>query len=649
MGVDRLLNTRAAMFLHVVACVDLLAHTHVGVDASVLLHILLVRHALDIVREKSWVSFRRSVWGFLSTLLHTWGAGTCRFTFVDDGVRLRGKVVNKNREDRACHATQRLEEGDSGLSGDRAEGVGGSSSSLHAALRAFIYDATDQFRFTVRRFLSSPGSTGLHRLEVLVAPSEAEHELIRRQRLPEEDPSHLHYLAVNDSDYIALGGIRLLFPASSVNHKTQRLRRTGLWQQLVDIFDGRPVALQEPWRVPKDEEEIKFYDLVQAHGREAFAIYSLLAHNDYKRIPGASDKVVLRAMTAAHKKGEFTVKGCIASLHTQVDSRYRIPEHEMMRLVDKALVMYGAPVVFDTAPDGSITGFRHLSPPGDISLLSGMTQAEVVELTSIARFHEVDANEFSTGGYDLVSLFSRDQDADLPSEEPPVPVNPPFDSTLSFRPRSTAPVPADLHRWNVAQCKEFLTERNRSTTGRLADLRAMIRAMHEVCTADDCLPSVESVSQERSEMEQESWKILNMRPFIKVEDERNRQMPRNASDAIDRWFCDKDADTARNLLQGLTRSVADVRVLFEEPCKETIRDGFVLHTSDMYITARIGFSYPSKKEHNQSRDVLAKVWLLRAGEEWDVGGVCWVRCLLPQGILTDLAVRKKLCDYRPCR
>ena len=162
----------------------------VGVDASAVIHAMLRRCMTEILVQVDWSGFAVHVEEMGRALLAAVSDDPGRVKFALDGKRLHAKLENDARSVKRVAARKRVGEAlDSGMEPSKRE--------KQVAIGAMAIKAGE----IVYQVL-----TGL-RIEVVVAPTESEHQLCLLQEL-----EVINIVYANDIDYVNLGCDNILYP-----------------------------------------------------------------------------------------------------------------------------------------------------------------------------------------------------------------------------------------------------------------------------------------------------------------------------------------------------------------------------------------------------------------------------------------------------
>ena len=171
MGVNSLLRVLGCVLRQWCPHLGMKTGAVVGYDMSVIVHVLLARHAWDIHTASDevqrWKGYNASLLAVLRRM-QRWGdpnAGGVELVGVLDGLRSEGKIVQETRRLAAEAAQRRL---------DAAPTAGefGDPKDIAQAAHRLKVEAGHQAVCTARK----------HGFTVDVAPVEAEHELVAKQQ-----------------------------------------------------------------------------------------------------------------------------------------------------------------------------------------------------------------------------------------------------------------------------------------------------------------------------------------------------------------------------------------------------------------------------------------------------------------------------------
>ena len=178
--------------------------TRAGVDGSMLIHMVLPRHTHAILAHDDWTGFERDVLREVKYLKSL--SPQVEYVFVLDGHRISAKLANAERAG-ARNAALKV------VNDKYEKRVKPTKHEQSIAIGSHVIKAAKVLYQVLK-------PDCIERVDVKVAPGEAEHQLVELQNAGE-----IKWIICNDSDYILLGGTCLVFIRSSLRAEARYFAR----------------------------------------------------------------------------------------------------------------------------------------------------------------------------------------------------------------------------------------------------------------------------------------------------------------------------------------------------------------------------------------------------------------------------------------
>lgn len=621
MGVRGLLNHVAAWLSDLDPEYDLEDGMAIGIDASVLIHVLLYRHSSDLVLNQKWDRFESDARDTLQRI-GSWIRGTVKLLLVFDGVRLEAKLANAARERSRSQAKESLQ------SWQEEQSKAPPNTLLRQVVGAFAKEAVSHMQ-------SICEDLGCGYFQ---APTEAECQLVLLQR-----QKIIDCILTNDSDFIALGATNVIFS-------------NRLWHGQCRLWDPSEL-LNSHLSMKCESPDLRY--IVDTCGLEALQLFCCFVTNDYCDIPGVGPAsaakacaAVCRALQSKNEEFSFTAN-TLALISSQLATNKRrkteagrvarVSAADIARAAERAYLMFSAPLV--TNP--------HSYSIQMLSIVPALhhTESEVAELVGMAHFADWDAvkvKAFSSGCFSLSTLKPL-RDAS-PSLQVPTNItaagsaigdNDALEEVamsdtddIVVLNKDNAPTEAELDRMKVTELRQLLQDYNRPATGNKHDLLAAAKSMVKAARNGVHIPKVDADWRKlipgRLAQEKLDWEILRRAGWqtVTVEDA-PRLLPRLSQELVNSFFDALNADTLRNVSAGRTRFVAEVSVLTGDTAAlHSPEHGLDLTVKELFVHGVIKRSVGGE---SAKRDILAQLTV--SGDT--VLGIKHVHCLLPEKSVTS--------------
>ena len=493
MGVAELLRVLGCVLRTWCPHVHIKTGSIVGYDMSVIVHALLARHAADIYAAtddaQRWSRYDASLLAVLRRM-QRWGdpnAGGVELVGVLDGLRAEGKLAQEARR-LAAEAAQRR------LDAASAASEFGDPKDIALAAHRLKVEAGHQALCTARK----------HGFRVDVAPVEAEHELVARQRRGE-----IQYIAVNDSDYIALGGTNLL-----ICNK--------LWRGEVRLWKGTfltgtyAVSAKRSARFDKHPNLLARWHLaLRRKGMFTVMAYCCVANNDFASIPDVGWLTAVRIACTFAEGEQHAPADLAGAVCEELGHSGEGPLKAALAAVETSWLMFRYQYV--AGADGSLSTLTQ----GDPSW-STLSPDETERLRGGDVLANVDLVAWVNGAYDVGTQELRSAP---PPNNPAEPdawqpgAGTPGAATLGGAaeeavkdprlPHPEAPIDVIEGRmaaWPDKELQQFLRERGKELTGSHAVLVNKAAAQYKA--GAEVRKQVAQIHRERAAVEFAAWAVV---------------------------------------------------------------------------------------------------------------------------------------------
>ena len=544
---------------------DMPAGTPVGFDTSVIVHAKMSAHAEAITMQigpHRWQDFRQSVVATLRRM-QQWGeprAGGIVLHGALDGLRAVGKRVQEKRVATAEAAFEAVEAARSG------DGPTVDAATKQKAAGAMKIEAGHQALCAARDagFL------------VECAPVEAEQQLVRWQR-----EGRTEYIAVNDSDYIAIGGTNLLFSQTLWADEVRLCRTENLRET--------PATSARATRTFKTDQPLmlRWFKVLEEHGERAVLMCCLVVKNDFANIPGVGVMTAMRAVCRAHESCSTLPGPNRLELADAVHQKLRHTDagdvdaetNSMVRSIEVGLLMLRHQCVSTT-----VDGKRVLEPlyPVDLATFRTLDVLEAEQLRGGDVLRGKDVGFLTNGNFDVDSLvtgvaptarnplppangghYTHTPDAQLGEED-----------QQAFRQPGASPpeAPDDVLRqcfsaWANSDLQQWCRARGVATgvPGLLARVAVQYKAKKPLRT------SVATIHRQRAMVEANAWRVVQANPgdwTPLTKDNEKRLLPTIPRQLCEHWLATSGAGTLRNE-QNSARRFSRNRAVHREPAYES--------------------------------------------------------------------------------
>jgi hypothetical protein len=410
MGVKDLLVILSPFMRQCVPHNDISSDDRVGFDVSAVVHVLIRRHATQVLFFADWVGFDRSVEETL-VRMKEWGADL--LMGVADGRRIDSKQVNTTRADTRSRAAEAAQ---------KAFKVGDtpSKTDVNTAIGAFAPAGS-------RRFIAIAKKLGV---TVVTALFQAEEQLVWLQ-----DQKVITVIAANDGDYIALGADNIMLSNELWSRHTRFWTKKSMKNPVAgggsrgeEVNDSTAIATDgggggsgddgssrstkcgsEGGAVKKAKGEYRvcdhtthqnFEDAVVKHGYRTVLLYSLLADNDYSNISGVGTRAAMEIATVAAAAPSGLLKRAAQLVYQRVTRTKRSnwrTESDVLAMLETGLIMFNHSLVFN--PDTKAA--EPMKPL--VAKTGALNPTAVRQLQGHKHLAGVDVAGWYAGEYDVIS------------------------------------------------------------------------------------------------------------------------------------------------------------------------------------------------------------------------------------------------------
>ena len=360
----------------------------IGVDGSILVHMVINDSSEDILIRDDWTSFMVAIKEQIDFL--KMACPKSRFIIVLDGHRIGAKLANASRGASREEAKRIVDE-------KWANDEMPTKKELDAAVCVNVIKAAE-IVYQCRKALG---------VEVKVAPGEAEHQLVWLRQT-----GRVTHVMCNDSDYIVLGGDNLILVHQTLRSTVHIFVRS-VFKTLTMVANSAARDKVRSERGRRNKTSVKrfsdaFFALLCGSvdlAMSTLLVYSSITGTDYGGVEGVGTIEAQKSILMAYdpEKGRLDLEAIVSMCENKSRDKDNV-----RRTMCNSLVMYWSGIIFDE----SCSEVKAMRPMNNaMAAFVATTHTCVPEFTGLTNFEGVDGNSYYHAfGYDIRNLSKRDEE-----------------------------------------------------------------------------------------------------------------------------------------------------------------------------------------------------------------------------------------------